>query len=377
MKIAILGISEGTIRLCNKLKDHSCSISVVHQNSHFHDPSQIFPLFFGSLFLHEAVNPLPSIFSQLKNTKLILSKPKKFNPFNKTIELENGVTFGYDTLFLNQEKSPALENSKWEEHLSFFYSPEDAVNLRRKICLLLEKVEYLTDFKDIDTLLSFSIIGNSKTSLELAFWLKEMLEVNCHFFPRVPKEKIKIHLHQDTIQNLSTATKLLLKQANIEIITDKITKIDEIGIHFEKSVLKTKNIIWTKEDLGYPVLAKTEPIKRNPDLCLNNFGNVFLFGYDNIREKPVLLMQQAEYFAKIIKRELGKNERKPFKCFNFGSFVNLGPKKATLNIGNIKLKGLVAFAWCLLIKTFKMKKAPAPILRTLFPKLSFRNILYY
>jgi len=74
-------------------------------------------------------------------------------------------------------------------------------------------------------------------------------------------------------------------------------------------------------------------------------GDAALFIKD---KKPLpavapVAIQQGKYVAKIIKSELSKEKRKPFRYFDKGNLATIGRARAILQVGHIKASGFIAW----------------------------------
>jgi NADH dehydrogenase len=70
------------------------------------------------------------------------------------------------------------------------------------------------------------------------------------------------------------------------------------------------------------------------------------------KQKPLpgiapVAIQQGKFVAKVIRKQLSKEHRKPFKYFDKGSMATIGKAKAIAMVGKMQLSGLLAWLmWC-------------------------------
>ena len=105
-----------------------------------------------------------------------------------------------------------------------------------------------------------------------------------------------------------------------------------------------KSIDTELDKFGRVLVDKDLSIRENPD--------IFVIGdAANVKNKKGVLLpgvapvaiQEGKYVASIIRKGLGKEERRSFKYFNKGNMATIGRAKAIAEIGNFKLSGYIAW----------------------------------
>lgn len=92
------------------------------------------------------------------------------------------------------------------------------------------------------------------------------------------------------------------------------------------------------------------------DLSIPDHPELFVIGdaahAKGKEDKPLpglapVAVQQARYVAKIIRKNIKKEDRKPFKYLDKGSMATIGTTKAVAVMGKLKFSGFLAWAaWC-------------------------------
>ena len=121
--------------------------------------------------------------------------------------------------------------------------------------------------------------------------------------------------------------------------------------------------MWAAGNQASPLLKTLDvPLDRQgrvivqPDLSIPDHPEIFVIGDAACTigkdEKPLpgiapVAIQQGKYVSKIIKYQIPKEKRHPFKYFDKGSMATIGKAKAIAMVGKLQFTGLLAWLmWC-------------------------------
>jgi NADH dehydrogenase len=189
-------------------------------------------------------------------------------------------------------------------------------------------------------------------------------------FRHIKPEKAKIYLLEGMgrilpvyPENLSIRAKKDLEKMGVRVLTDKIvTQVTDDGVYIGEMFIPSKNVIWAAGNQASPLLKTLgSELDRSgralveKDLSIKGDSHVFVIGDAACsmgkNGKPLpgiapVAIQQGNYMAKLIKREIKGEARKPFSYFDKGSMATIGKAKAVAMIGKVTISGFIAWlAW--------------------------------
>jgi NADH dehydrogenase len=289
------------------------------------------------------------------------------------VVLGNGEKIEYDCLVLAVgARHSYFGNDAWEKYAPGLKTIKDALKIREDILLSFEKAERIDNIQESAKYLNFVIIGGGPTGVEMAGAIAEIAHKTLFKnFRRINPGKSKIYLVEATPhilpmypQALSARAKSDLEKLGVEVLEGKkVINITDEGVQVEGTFFPCKNIIWAAGNQASPVLKTLDtPLDKQgrvivePDLSIPNHPEIFVIGDAACSigkdQKPLpavspVAIQQGRYVAKIIKNQVPKEKRVPFKYHDKGSMATIGKAKAIAMIGKLQFTGLFAwFLWC-------------------------------
>jgi NADH dehydrogenase len=303
---------------------------------------------------------------------VIMGEAVKIEKEQHSVTLANGDKLFYDFLIVaTGARHSYFGNDSWESYAPGLQTISDALKIREKILSSFEVAERLEDQAKIAKHLNFVIIGGGPTGVEMAGAIAEIAHTTLFDnFRKIRPEKAKIYLIEALDQilpvypkDLAERAKKELEDLGVEVITGKkVVNIDEHGVKVEDQLIESTNVIWAAGNQASSLLKTLEaPLDRQgravvePDLSLPGFSNVFVIGDAacSLKEdgKPLpgiapTAIQQGKYVGMLIKKELTKEQRPPFRYFDKGSMATIGKGKAIAVVGKFQISGFLAWlAW--------------------------------
>jgi NADH dehydrogenase len=302
--------------------------------------------------------------------KIRLGKVININKEKHHIELENGKSIAFDYLIL----APGAQynyfgNDGWKEHAPGLKSIGDALQIRERILLSLEKAEQLDDPKLREPYLTYVIIGGGPTGVEMAGAIGEIVKRNMmRDYSTFSKNETRIFLVEAASrilngypESLSVKAQENLEKMGVRVLTDTpVTDISDNTVTFSEGAIETPNIIWAAGVAASPLLSSLNTEQDHSgrtiveeDLSIPGKDNIFVIG-DAAHKKqegnqlPALApvaMQQGTYLGKLIKQEIDGQTRSAFYYTDKGTMATIGRAKAVADIKGFKFSGF--FAWVL------------------------------
>ncbi len=372
-KIVIIGGGFGGLTVAKKLKCSKSDVLLIDRTNHHLFQPLLYQVASAALSPGEIAIPIREILRKQENTTVIMGDVVKIDKKLKQIILGNGDMIPYDHLVVAAGTSHSyFGNEAWEKFAPGLKTIKDALNIREEILISFEKAERLEKLPPNSKYLNFVVIGGGPTGVEMAGAIAEIAyKTMFQNFRRINPAQSKIFLIEaaDYIlpsfpQELSIHAKKDLEQMGVNVIVGKkVTNISEEGVQVEDVFYPSTNVIWAAGNQASPLLKTLDvPLDRQgrvlvePDLSIPGSPEIFVIGDaacsigKNGKPLPGIAptaIQQGKYVANILKKQIPKEKRGPFKYFDKGSMATIGKAKAIATIGNFKFTGLFAWLmWC-------------------------------
>ncbi|MCW5317723.1 FAD-dependent oxidoreductase [Nostoc sp. KVJ3] len=384
-QVVVIGGGFGGLYTAKALKTANVNVTLIDKrNFHLFQPL-LYQVATGTLSPADISAPLRSVFSKSKNTKVLLGEVNDIDPKAQQVILGDEVV-PYDTLIVATGANHSyFGKDTWKEFAPGLKTVEDAIEMRRRIFSAFEAAEKQTDPEKRRALLTFVIVGGGPTGVELAGAIAELAyQTLTEDFRSIDTSEAKILLLQggDRIlphisPELSQVAAESLQKLGVVIHTQtRVTNIENNIVTFkqgdELTEITSKTILWAAGVQGSPmgkVLAERTGVECDragrvivePDLTIKGYKNIFVVGdlgnFSHQNGKPLpgvapVAKQQGEYVAKLIKRRLQGQTLPQFRYNDVGTLAMIGQNLAVVDLGLIKLKGFIAWAFWLVIHIY-------------------------
>ncbi len=368
-KVVIVGGGFGGLQAAKQLRKASLDVYLIDKTNHHLFQPLLYQVASAALSPADVAIPLREILSPQTNATVIMGNVVDIDKERRLITLGNGDIVGYDYLVLAVgARHSYFGHDEWEEFAPGLKTVKDALQIREQILLSFEKAEREDSLQEAAKYLNFVIIGAGPTGVEMAGAIAEIAHKTMFKnFRRIKPEKSKIYLIEGAPrvlppypETLSVRAKKDLEKLGVSVLTGTIvSEITPEGVKCGDRFIEAKNIIWAAGNQASPLLRKLDTeldrqgrVIVEPDLSITDHPEIFVVGdAASAKDKkgnllpgiaPVAI-QQGRYIAKLIRRGVAKNSRKPFKYRDKGSMATIGKFKAVGYLGKFKFKGL--FAW--------------------------------
>ena len=364
-KVVILGAGFGGLaaaRALNKIAE----VTLVDR----HNFQTFLPLLYqvstAGLAADHIAHPIRGALRKTK-IKFRMGSPITIDHKNKSVKLDSSETLDFDYLIIAMGSATNDFGVKGvAEHALGMKSVTEALEIRSSI---LRRFEDLCRFED-ETKLSITVVGGGPTGVEMAGAIAELKKGPLNSDQAQAAANIKVNIVEagprllpSFSAKLSERTRKDLEKLGVNVLTD--TPVSEIKpreiLLGDKKKLPSEVTIWAAGVTGEPVMKKlglpntNGRITVDPTLQVTNYPNVFAIGDiagakgKDGRYLPMVApvaMQQGRFVAKQIANAI-KNQ--PLNKFNYrdkGSMATIGRHKAVVEVGPIRLSGVIAwYAW--------------------------------
>lgn len=368
MKTLIIGAGFGGLEVAKDLKKVDTDVVVIDKLNHHLFQPLLYQVATCALSPGDIATPVRSILCKSKNTSFIMGTVERIDKVNQKVHLACGMVFDFDYLVL----APGTRHSyfghdEWEALAPGLKTIQDATYIREKILMAFEQAERAPNHTEATKFLRFAIVGAGPTGVELAGSIAEIAFMGLKKeFTKIRPDQAKIFLIEGAPcvlpgfpEALSERAKKDLEKLGVTVMTNsKVSGITEEGVIVNGELLIAPTVLWAAGNIASPLLKTLDvPLDRQgrvlveQDLSIPGHPNIFVIGDAANFTTPTgplpglapVAKQEGYYVAKIIRKKIPKEDRKPFKYFDKGSLATIGKGKAVGMMGKLKMTGF--FAW--------------------------------
>ena len=374
-KIIIIGGGFGGLSFLQKARKSKNDFILIDKTNHHLFQPLLYQVATAVLSPADITVPLRNLFKNDKNVKTILSEVKEINREKKEITLDNAEVISYDKLIISAGSSYSFfGKNEWSKFAKGLKVINDALDIREKILKAFEKAENEKDERIRKKYLNFVIIGGGPTGVELAGSIAEIAYKNMtKEFRNFSSKDANIYLLEagDRIlpsysENLAKKSYKYLIDLGVKVMTkERVENIEEMKVTTNKQVIDADNIIWAAGNEASPLIkhldTETDNEGRalvNQDCSIKEDNEVYVIGDaanfitasgESLPGIAPVAIQQGRYVAHNIKKNIEKENRKPFKYSDKGTMATIGRFKAIGVVGNFELAGFTAWLFWSLI----------------------------
>lgn len=372
-KIVIIGAGFGGLNVATHLKHTKNEVLVLDKTNHHLFQPLLYQVATAVLTVDSIAAPIRDVLKNQSNAKVLMAHIVQVDKEKKEVITSEGDRFPFDYLVIaTGARHSYFGHDEWEKDAPGLKTVADAFKIRQKILLAFEHAERCKDPLEARKHLRFIVIGGGPTGVEMAGAIAEIARKTLFKnFRNIRPEQSEIYLIEglDHIlpsypTHLSEHARRDLEQLGVTVLNGKmVTGINEKGVKIGDDFFECYNIIWAAGNEASKLLKTlgTELDRQGraivePDLSIPGYPNIFVIG-DAAQAKdkkgqilpgiaPVAI-QQAKYLAKILRKKLPKEKRKPFKYFDKGLMATIGKERAIVKAGKLEFTGLFAWLiWC-------------------------------
>ena len=374
-KIIVIGGGFGGLSFLQKARKSKNEFILIDKTNHHLFQPLLYQVATAVLSPADITVPLRNLFKNDKNVKTILSEVKEINKEKQEVTLDNAEVINYDKLIVSAGSSYSFfGKNEWSKFAKGLKVINDALDIREKILKAFEKAENEKDERIRKKYLNFVIVGGGPTGVELAGSIAEIAYKNMtKEFRNFSSKDANIYLLEagDRIlpsysENLAKKSYKYLIDLGVKVMTkERVENIEEMKVTTNKQVIDADNIIWAAGNEASPLIkhldTETDNEGRalvNRDCSIKEDNEVYVIGDaanfitasgESLPGIAPVAIQQGRYVAHNIKKNIEKENRKPFKYSDKGTMATIGRFKAIGVVGNFELAGFTAWLFWSLI----------------------------
>jgi NADH dehydrogenase len=287
----------------------------------------------------------------------------------RTLETPDGPV-GYEYLILNPGSVAVPPPPALREHFQTFWSVEDALRLREALNLAWNAA---TSPKGSPPgALTVAVVGGGATGVELAAEVAALFDYLGRRSHRRPSEEPRVVLFEARERLMDwldpyfdRVARKTLSDLGVEVrLNAPVEDASAEGVRAGEEWLRARTRVWTA-GIEAPALVRDLPGEHDKmgrsfvdeNLVLPDHPEVYVLGDAGVYTDPRLgplpptasvAVQQGPWVARDLKRRLrgakSRRGRPPFRFFDRGYVVSLGPESAVADAVGLKLRGAPAQA---------------------------------
>jgi NADH dehydrogenase len=377
-RVVIIGGGFGGLMAARALNHAPVDVTVIDRNNHHTFQPLLYQVATATLNPSDITAPIRHILRYQRNATVLLADVTGIDVASRTLTVDEGDgsvrTFGYDYLIA----APGARHSyfghdQWEKDAPGLKTIDDALEIRRRFLLALERAELVDDPTERAAYLTIVVVGGGPTGVELAGLIPDVLRGIRRDFRRVDPTRARVVLIEGGPrllaafpQEISDRARADLEELGVEVrLNSVVTRVERGVACIGDDCIHTRTIFWAAGNaasplgrmLGVPV-DRAGRVTVQPDLSISGHPEVFVVGdlavLSDVRGVRVpwvapAAMQEGKRAANNIKLLLRGEPTVPFRYRNKGDLATIGRYKAVADFGSFRVVGWIAWWFWLFV----------------------------
>jgi len=379
--VVIVGGGFGGLTAAKALKHKPVRVTLVDRQNHHLFQMLLYQVATAGLSPGDIASPIRWILRRQTNTRVLMADVLRVDAAAKTLITDVG-PIAFDYLIL----APGVTHSyfghdEWRVHAPGLKTLDDALAIRRRLLLAFERAEAAEAAEERAAWLNFAVIGGGPTGVELAGTLAEIARHTLrNEFRHIDPAEAKVRLLEagprvlsSFPESLSAKARAQLQRLGVEVVTGvPVDAIDADGYSLDGQAVLARTVIWAAGVAASPLGAllaaprdRAGRVQVNADLSVPGHPGIFVAGdLASVQQdgRPVpgvapAAKQMGAHVARVIRERLRSREGSAapapaFRYRDFGNLATIGRMAAVVHFGRLKLSGLPAWWFWLLIHVF-------------------------
>lgn len=375
-KVVVIGGGFGGLWAVRALRKAPVDITLIDRSNHHLFQPLLYQVATAGLAAPSIAAPLRHILRAQKNVTVLMGEVSTIDTAARRVFMgEHAISYDY-LLVASGATHAYFGHDEWERYAPGLKNLDDAFAIRARILSAFEEAEATQDASQRDACLTFVVIGGGPTGVELAGTLAEIARHTlARDFRNIDSRKSRVMLIEAGprvlgafAEDLSAKARQQLEKLGVEVRTGQpVSEIGDGFLRFGDQRVAARTILWAAGVSASPLgkqlgaeLDRAGRVRVQPDLSLAAHPEIFVAGdLASISSdgKPVpgvapAAKQMGSLVAKNILARLAGRETRPFHYADFGSLATIGRHSAVAQLPNVKLSGIFAWWFWLLLHIF-------------------------
>ena len=379
LHVVIIGGGFGGLTAARALRRSDVDVTVIDRNNHHTFQPLLYQVATATLNPSDITAPIRHLLRYQRNATVLLAEVIAIDVANRNLTVDEGEgrlkVIRYDYLIIAAgARHSYFGHDQWESDAPGLKTIDDALEIRRRFLLALERAEFADDPKERDEHLTIVIVGGGPTGVELAGLIPDVLRGIRRDFRRIDPTRAHVILIEGGPRLLSAFPQEIsdhaladLRELGVDVRLDTVVSRVESGVACVSSgeCIATRTILWAAGNASSPLGKMLEaPLDRagrvmvEPDLSLPGHPEVFVIGDMATLKDAVGVQvpwvapaanQQGKRAALNIQRRIRDEPTGAFRYRNKGNLATIGRYKAVADFGSFRVVGWIAWWFWLFV----------------------------
>jgi NADH dehydrogenase len=376
--VVIVGGGFGGLTAARAFAHTTVDVTVIDRNNHHTFQPLLYQVATATLNPSDITAPIRHLVRSQRNTTVLLAEVTRVDVEKRTITIEEVRgrfrDIAYDYLILAAgARHSYFGHVDWESDAPGLKTIEDALEIRRRFLLALERAELTEDPDERAEYLTITVVGGGPTGVELAGLIPDVLRGIRRDFRHIDPSRAHVILIEGGPrllpafpQEISDRALADLQELGVEVRLNAIvTRVEPARACIGADCIATRTILWAAGNAASPLgrslavpLDRAGRVMVQPDLSIPNHSEVFVVGdmaaLTDVRGVRVpgvapAANQEGKRAAENVKRLIRDEETVAFRYRNKGDLATIGRYKAVANFGSFRLSGWIAWWFWLVV----------------------------
>ncbi|MEX2178735.1 MAG: NAD(P)/FAD-dependent oxidoreductase [Gemmatimonadaceae bacterium] len=368
-RVVIIGGGFGGLYAARAFARAAVDLTVVDRTNHHLFQPLLYQVATATLAPTDITAPIRWLLRKQRNARVLLADVTAIDLERREVSCDEGaLTLAYDYLIVaSGARHSYFGNAEWEKVAPGLKSIDDAIVVRHRFLLALERAEKATTDEERRRLLTFVIVGAGPTGVELAGMVPLITRQSLpDEFRSADTRRSRVILVEAGPRVLPTFSENLAEHARrdlvdmgVEVRTGTVvTGIERGAVHVGAERIETETVFWAAGNEASPLgrllgapLDRAGRVQVLPDLSVPGRPHVFVVGdlaqmHTNGAPVPGVAqaaMQSGVHAARNILRLIEGRSTTPFHYRNKGDLATIGRNRAIAQFPSFQMWGRPAW----------------------------------
>ena len=367
-EVVIVGGGFGGLYAARALARSPVNVTVVDRTNHHLFQPLLYQVATATLAPTDITAPIRWLLRKQRNARVLLAEVTNIDLASRVVVCDDdALRLPYDYLIVaSGARHSYFGHPEWEKTAPGLKSIDDAIVIRHRFLMALERAEKATSEEERRRNLTFVVVGGGPTGVELAGMIPLITR---HALP----EEFRANVAQSRVILLEAGPRVLpsfdeklaaharddLTEMGVEVRTGTaVTRVDRGTIWAGDERIDTETVFWAAGNVASPLgrtlgapLDRAGRVRVNPDLSVPDHPEVFVVGdlaqmtTDGKRVPGVApaAMQSGKHAAHNILRLINRRSTQPFRYRNKGDLATIGRHRAIAQFPSFQMAGNLAW----------------------------------
>jgi NADH dehydrogenase len=376
--VVIVGGGFGGLTAARALRRSDVDVMLIDRNNHHTFQPLLYQVATATLNPSDITAPIRHVLRSQRNATVVLAEVESIDVANRHLTVDEGEgrirTVDYDYLILAAgARHSYFGHDQWEWNAPGLKTIDDALEIRRRFLLALERAELVDDEKEREQYLTIVVVGGGPTGVELAGLIPDVLRGIRRDFRRSDPSRARIVLIEGGPRLLAAFPEEIseralsdLRELGVDVrLNSVVTRVEPTVACIGDNCIPTRTILWAAGNaasvlgtsLGAP-LDRAGRVMVQPDLSVPGHPEIFVIGdMATLKDTRGVLVpwvapaanQEGKRAADNIRRLVRGENTLPFRYFDKGNLATIGRYKAVADFGSFRVVGWLAWWFWLFV----------------------------